>query len=270
MEPELNLVIAHKLEAKPLVALLDMRQITKQPPIYRGGGLRLIVSGQGRHWAQEAVNFLAQQSHISSVQAWLNIGIAGHQTLELGQPLLANKIVNRSSGEAVYPAPLLAMKQVGELHTVDEPESGYPQNVAYDMEAFGFFKAACKHTSLELVQSLKIISDNLAHGADKITPDKVLELFHDNTDVIKTVVADLRSLRGRFIETRLDTPEFARISALVHLTATQRVQVRRLCQRYHAFGIQEQLAELLGSKALQAVSGRELVRSLRQLLLELE
>ncbi|MCG8413963.1 MAG: hypothetical protein MI746_07070 [Pseudomonadales bacterium] len=270
METELNLVIAHKLEAKPLIALFDMRQISRDPAIYEGSKLRLIVSGQGQHWAQEAVNFLAQQNQAQTIQAWMNIGIAGHQTLDLGRPLLANKIINRSSGEAVYPAPLLAIKQVGELHTVDEPELNYPQNVAYDMEAFGFFQAATAHTNLELVQSLKIISDNLAHSADRITPDKVLQLFQTNTDLINSLVADLQSLRARMIETQLDTPEFARFSEQVHLTATQRVQVQRLCQRYYAFGIQQRLSELLTPNTLGTLNGRELVRRLRLPLLEQE
>ena len=93
----INLVVAHKLEADPLVTYFKMNLIEKSPyVIYQGGeGVQLIVSGIGYDNAVSAVTFLAERQITSqkNSKGWINIGIAGHQTAGIGSIFTANKVV---------------------------------------------------------------------------------------------------------------------------------------------------------------------------------
>ena len=58
---------------------------------------------------------------------------------------------------------------------------------------------------------------------------------------------------------------FEDLAARIYLTATQKSQVRRLMQRYLAFGLGQELAQLLGKPDQDA---RDLVRGMRSRLQE--
>ena len=268
MSTELNIVTAHSLEAHPLVGCFGLRQVQASPAIYISktgtDGLRLIVAGEGQQCARDAVNYLAGLNEPKAVQAWLNVGIAGHQSRTPGHCMLASKIVNRSSGEAVYPALILRTQQhYGELHTVDEPELDYPDNVAYDMEAYAFFSAASAISSIELIQCLKIISDNRDYGVDALTTTRIRLLIASCLSEIRAVVAGLLSIQ-RQLCTWQDRPHtYGIFEQVVHLTATQQVQLLRLCQRYHALGKQPYLDRLAGSAELATMDGRSLINRLQ-------
>jgi flagellar biosynthesis/type III secretory pathway chaperone len=264
MLPRLNLVLAHKLEAAPLIDHFGLQQRSVNPLVYaQEEGMQLIVGGEGVPAARAAVKHLAAGQGESAQPGWLNIGIAGHQSRDIGNALLANKIVHRASGECHYPVPLFPGFDAGELHTVDKPEYDYPEDVAYDMEAAGFYAEATQYTTIELVQCFKIVSDNKARNADLVSLKSVKKLLADKLQTIHQLVEAMLHLQSSYADFTAVPEQLQQLLARVHLTATQQVQVKRLLQRYRAFGLQEQLDDLL---QVNGINGRELVQQMESTL----
>ena len=168
-----NLVVAHALEAKPLVDFFRLRmQLAAKPyPIYGSEeGIRLIISGLGRQAAAAATVHLGQwqAQQMGAVAGWLNIGIAGHQNLAIGEGILAHKIIERASSSCFYPSQMFSGFDTGDVISVDAPELNYPEDAAYEMEASGFYASAMKFANAELAQVYKIISDNPSNSVEKI------------------------------------------------------------------------------------------------------
>ena len=161
----LNIVVAHSLEAKPLITLFNLGKVPEHTefPVYKNDeGISLILSGMGKAAAADATTYLgarlAQESGL--ISAWLNVGIAGHRSAAIGEGLLMNKITEKTSGESFYPGTLLWGFDSSAVITVDEIEKEYDEDVAYEMEASGFYRAAQALSSSEFVQAFKVISDN--------------------------------------------------------------------------------------------------------------
>jgi len=235
----LNLVIAHKLEAELLIKHLALELIAEDKyKIYRNtGGTQLIVSGMGYGNARDATEYLAgMDSESEEPRAWLNVGIAGHQSAEIGSCLVANKIIHKVSGDCAFPAMIFPNLRSSEVMTVDEPELEYPRDIAYEMEAAGFWAAAVKHSSLEFLQCLKIISDNKNHSTDRVNSDLIRTIINDNLHTILHCCEQLQQLCGQFNESgRIDEAVAALIKRF-HFTVTQEHQLERLWQRYSALG----------------------------------
>jgi len=191
-----NLVVALQAEAGPIIEALDLVQDRPAGifPVYCNGSLSLVVSGIGRTHCAAAVTHLFHRTAQSVDQAWLNIGIAGHQQAPIGSVLLASRITEHASGRSWYPPYVLDVKLLrSPLVTVDEPERHYPDCCAYDMEASGFYQIACRCSTGELVQSLKIISDNSGSDLD-LTADQISLLIADQMSAIESTVGQLSDL----------------------------------------------------------------------------
>ena len=164
MTASLNIVVAMKAEARPLIDRFEMIPISLKNghfSVYQNGHMVLIVSGIGSANAREAVQYLARRYSKKGESAWLNVGVAGHGSLDVGQGFLANCIADRDSGQTVYPIFVddfgLAR---GKVTTVSEVETEYREETGYEMEAFGFASSAAKCSTLELIHCYKIVSDN--------------------------------------------------------------------------------------------------------------
>lgn len=161
----------------------------------------LIVSGIGIAASQGAVGFLAgwqlavkeyasdtinrQDSALAFARAtlWINVGIAGHAEQAIGAIFRANKITDQYSllnedatnptsesgySSVHYPINVLKAAAIPSLPLISYPQPMLDydamkatQSMA-DMEAIGFAMAAKRYASMELVQAIKIISDNSA------------------------------------------------------------------------------------------------------------
>lgn len=260
----LNIVVAHQFEAEPLIDCLGLMPGKSKHGLTIYGnerGLSLIISGMGQSAAQAATARLARH-HSETTRgraAWLNFGIAGHRSAEIGTTVLANKISERASGAAVYPAVLLKSLPSSAVITVAAPELDYVEDAAFDMEAFGFWSAAVQCGSLELIQVCKLISDNPSRPANRVDLATLKDFVYSCTEPVKQVVAEMLSLSEEFNRIYQDPAEFARINKRYRLSVTQQHQLRALCRRFHALNKDAQLGELVGSKA---VSGTQLLRNL--------
>jgi len=262
-----NLVVAHSLEARPLISLFKLKRQSVRPfQIYSDDkGTALIVSGMGKMAAAAAVAFLAasQEHDIHGTRAWLNIGIAGHQTEPVGSLLLAGKIIDGATGQSVYPALQLAQLPVVELVTVDSPELKYPENKAYEMEAYGFYTSAIRFVTAELIQVCKIISDNPASSVDNINAEIIAQWTFNHSDALRHLLANLKSLSTEYNLAYELPQEYERLRRSRPFSSTQEAQLRRLYRSYYALGLSD-LEKHLNSTP--GISSRQLLQQLQQLL----
>ncbi len=229
----INLVVALQAEARPIIEALDLVQDRPAGifPVYCNGDLSLVVSGIGRTHCAAAVTHLFHRTAQHVNQAWLNIGIAGHQQVPIGSVLLASRITEHASGRSWYPPYVLDVELLrSPLVTVDKPERCYPDCCAYDMEAAGFYQLACRCSTGELVQSLKIISDNPGSDLD-LTTDQVSQFIDDQMLAIKSAVRQLSDLSCVLDTARAPSDLSSPYLEQWHFTVSQRYRLAALLGR---------------------------------------
>ena len=98
----INLVVALQAEARPIIEALGLVQDSQAGiiPMYCNGSVSLVVSGIGRPFCAAAVTHLFHRTAQDKDQAWLNIGIAGHQQVPVGSVILASRITEHVSGRS--------------------------------------------------------------------------------------------------------------------------------------------------------------------------
>lgn len=271
MEPigKVNLVVALACEARPLVRHFGLKQEMSRGGmrVYSDGkGFTLLVSGAGKSAMASACGFLAglQQQQPSWQAAWLNVGIAGHGNLALGEGVRVNRVFDVASGQVSYP-PLVVPAEcpTSALVTVDQPQLNYDDDVAYDMEGSVFIAAANRFVTAELVQLFKIISDNRESPVAEVTEKKIVGWVEGQLGIIDRLVGNLTGLSAEYNGLYTLPDEFYQLAALVRLTASQRVQLESSYRRYHALGGGDLLERL---KQTSIRDGKELLEKVRGLI----
>tara|TARA_B110000858_G_scaffold198514_1_gene266004 strand:+ start:18772 stop:19590 length:819 start_codon:yes stop_codon:yes gene_type:complete len=252
-----NIIVAHGLEAKALVKMLELkRQKTCSEFLEYGNSnnLRLLVSGVGKEAVTAAVTYLGEQQALDNGESrvWLNIGIAGHRYAPLGSGWLGNKITDQNSGASAYPPQLIDGIQLGAVVTVNEPENSYSLDAAYEMEASAFYAEAAKYSTAELVQVFKIISDNLENPLSEIELQRVPGFIAGQAPQIVSLVEKMSALVERHNFSQRMPSQYHDICAKFRLTVNQKLQIKRLCQRFKALGQEEELRELANLKNIDA------------------
>ena len=269
---QLNLIVAHGLEAEPLIELFQLKQTRRASPFKLLGnesGVNLVVSGMGKERAAGATSRLAAMQQCESadapVAAWLNVGIAGHQSLSVGSGVIANKITDSSSGAAFFPALILSDYASSALITVDRPEQDYPENAAYDMEAAGFWPTAAAAGAFEFAQAYKIVSDNPSQPTEKVDAALVRRLLLDQAGALLRLVKDMQGLVAEHNAIYRLPETFARIQSRARFSVTQQNQLQRLCRRFQALGLNDRLEQLPFGPGM---SSREIIAQLKAALAE--
>lgn len=242
----IRFVVALAAEARPLLERYRMQRVEAPFPLYEGedAGSRscLIVSGAGGSAAAAAVGFLGGRYSETpgGAGAWLNVGVAGHRSLEPGTTRLAHTVRDDATGRVWYP-PRIGSRSTepsplpagSALRTVAAPESRFDTDDLYDMEAAGFYPAALRFATAELVQCFKIVSDNRRTQARELTQSRLGELVDSALGEIGAFAEHLRKLS-------LELP-VAADPALLRLerfrfTTSQKRKLRRLVTRLAALG----------------------------------
>jgi hypothetical protein len=196
------------------------------------GMISLTLSGIGKVSAASAVIHTSMLLNNKETNGWLNFGIAGHSFHDIGTPVLANKIIDNVTGNTWYPQILFnTSHQSNTLITLDRPSFNYHDKAMYDMEAAGFFEAACKVSSLELSQCLKIISDNKSHDIKSINKNGVTRLVECNLKTISKVVQELLHLASISDNESYDEIIFLDLINKHHFTYSQKSQLIKQLKR---------------------------------------
>lgn len=252
-----NIIVAHGLEAKAIVKALGLERNKASSDFAEYSnpdGLQLLVSGIGKAAVAAAVTYLGEQqaSDDGEIRAWLNIGIAGHRDAPLGSGWLGNKITDQSSGASAYPPQLMDGIRAGGVVTVEEPENAYPLDAAYEMEAFSFYAEATKYSTAELVQVFKIISDNLENPLSGIDLQSVPGFIALQASQIVSLVEKMRAIVVQHNSSQRLPSQYHAICANFRLTVNQKLQIKRLCQRFKALGLEEELIKLANQKSVDS------------------
>ena len=119
--------------------------------------------------------------------------------------------------------------------TVDAAETSFASNDVFDMEASGFYETALSLSTAELVQCVKIVSDNRESGIGVLTAALVESLVERNLDTIDAIATHLESLNAALAPGRR-RPDVTPFVAAWHFTTSERRRLSRLLERCHAFG----------------------------------
>lgn len=221
-------------EARTLIKFYGLKRQHEEHAFacFKSGDLCLVESGSGKINTAAAVGWLSSRVAVAN-PVWLNLGLAGHANDPIGSLRLVHRVEDQDSGHRWYPSMLAAQRPESHaLLTVNQPVSDYPDDVMVDMEASGFFTAAMRFTTIELIQSLKIISDNRQQPPVRMKARDVDSLFEPQLDEIDNYIQQLISLRRN-----LDDPTAEELEQLLqryHFSAYQRHALHRLLQRYTA------------------------------------
>ncbi len=235
----IRFVVALAPEAEALVRRYRMVPCEGAFSWYRSDDAALVISGVGKVLAAAATSYLHVRTGEEPIAVWVNFGTAGHRDRPRGEVLLAHTIIDAASGERFYPTRLDGPDlETVEVRTVDRPELDFDSDAAYDMEAFGFAAAALRFSTVELVQSIKVVSDNRKTTTAAWTPAEVRELVESRVDSVaraadrfREIARDLAPLRRAQAESRGLAEVYRRRA---HFTTSEARRLHRLLQRWAA------------------------------------
>lgn len=238
----LSVVVALACEAKPVVTYYRLKRVQESPfVIYQGHDMSLIISGVGKLAAAAATAYLAgREQHTSKTAAWLNIGISGCQDLAIGQIFLAHKVVDAQTKKTWYPGLIYATDIPGRtLISTDQVCTHYAAQTGYDMEAAGYFYSATKVGTLELIHSLKIVSDNHAQDLGAIHKTQVSDWIGGQLQAIDQFIQQMCTahtvISPAEIEGAVDgAAALQSYMARWHFTQNEQHQLKKILQRYAA------------------------------------
>lgn len=251
----IHFVVALRAEAAPLLRHYDLRATEDSIagfPIFRSDRHALVVAGVGKTRAAAGTALLRDRARSSRADVWLNVGIAGHRDKRVGALVRAHTVVDEATGKRFFPArlggPALDRAVV---RTVDRPEDAFATDDVYEMEASGFVDTAVRFSTIELVQCLKIVSDNRATGTEDITRDFVRGLVEAHLESIDALAAHLGDL-AQSVAAAPPAPMDELIGER-RFTTTQRRRLTALLRRCHAFGAAPRPEEWRSCRTAQAL-----------------
>lgn len=259
----MNFIVALQPEARPLIEgyKLIKRNDSSAFPVFENENHRLIISGIGRINAAAATGYLLSQLE-QPTHAILNLGIAGHGELPTGIPFLANRVLCAEEKTVHYPPPVVDHPITrSALQTCKAPEKSYPQPIGYDMEAHAICSVAYKSVTRELVQVIKVVSDNPSNPLESFEPRIATDLITKQLHLIDQIVEQLDNLAK---SVSLDPSIFTLIKELKirhHFTATQTHQLEKVIQQAHALGLEN---SEIRSLANSSPSAKSLINDLNQ------
>jgi hypothetical protein len=232
----LNIVTALPAEARPVIKHFDLirHQSSTLFPVYHNNDIRLIISGPGKINAAAATACLTSMKTSQQPEPWLNIGIVGHVSHDIGDTFIAHSIEDAATGERWYPPQIMRNGTATEsLMTVDMPDTGYTYKTLIDMEASGFFPIATKDSTAELVQCMKVVSDNKKHPAQNINSKIVSVLITGKLALIESIIHSLVNL-ARLVKTpSLPAGVLDKFTDQWKFTVTQKHQLESLLRRWY-------------------------------------
>ncbi len=261
-EPLTHFMVALPCEAKPLIKRYRLLRLLDEPafPIYRNESITLTVTGIGKTAMAAGAAYTHAIFNRSKGAVWLNVGVAGHRDLPVGEACLAHKIMDRDRERSWYPS-LIGAPPCGTetLVTWSRPENRYEVEALYDMEASGFYETALRFSTSELIQCLKVVSDNGTSPADSLRADSVADLIEQRIGLVEILLEQQKQLAAVVEAPR--TERFERFDRRWRFSVQQRFQLQSLLHRWTLLDPDhcpdpEQLADLK--------SGREVLMYLRE------
>ena len=159
----INFLVALKHEALPIIDYFELiLNEKKYRNVYSNveKNIFLIITGVGIHNAKKAVAKLKKLNN-NKHDIWVNIGIAGHKTFEIGSIYEVKKVISSNNQNVFFTNSFYNEVTTSTICCVDKEEKKYNNNYLYDMESYGLLEALDNLTIKENIFMFKIVSDNL-------------------------------------------------------------------------------------------------------------
>ena len=251
----LNLIAATRAEAEPVIQAMKLKHKSGSFPLFCSDSTALVVSGIGKCRAAAACAWLAALSDNleSKPGCWINFGIAGHPQATLGSVFTAHKITDHHNNKVWYPPQIHSPLPTSDLTTVDKPLEQYLPGQLHDMEASGFIAIARMFTSAELVQCVKVVSDNTDNPLDKINPETAQKAVSDTIPMITNLAEHLIDLADTIATNK--SAILGEFCQQWHFSVSQKVKLERLLQRHDALNrsmqsIPQELTDVKSAKSV--------------------
>ena len=266
-------VVSLKSEAFTIIKELRLFKFKNKNKflIYKNdcGSHWLIISGIGKKNCLKAIDYLIDEGKPNRWTVWINIGIAGHISNDIGKLALVNKITDETSNNSFYPSLILPLncKKLS-LLTVQSPTNNYSSNTLVDMEGFNFYKKISKKFTKELIILIKIISDGPKEGICKINNEKIKVLFSRNILIIKKIIKFYESLSLQEFK-RLNTNElFDNVQKNAHFTFSQKVQLKNCVVKLNNFFSNKEIEKFICNKKTAKDIITEMENKIKNLMIE--
>ena len=233
----IHYICALKCEARSLIAHYRLKHCTDSEsfPLYISPDkqMSLTISGVGKINAAAATAFTHAFLHTEKQDIWLNVGVAGHKALEIGEITLAHKIIDQANQCIWYPQIIFSPPcQSVEILSCDRPATDYTDTL-FEMEAAGFYAIACRFASSELIHVIKIISDNQQQLAEKMSESFVAELVKEKLTVIDQIAESLSSLANHLDNSKGTPDYYEQIIEQWRFTYAEKTILKSCLNRWH-------------------------------------
>ena len=163
-------------EAKPLRRHFGLMRDNRFAalPLYRSDRLALAITGVGPQAARTAINVLTASFVRRTPGRWINGGIVGHPTRDLGQWLEIERIVDAAGARPLRPALAQGVDLPRDgLVTSDAPCDDYAGSCCSDMEAWHLARSLQEQRPQDPFHCVKCVSDNRETGKVQISGKQV-------------------------------------------------------------------------------------------------
>lgn len=232
----IHFICAFYSEAKPLIDHYKLHKQKDPHPfkIYSNhkNNTSLTISGLGKTASAAAVCYSYSTLNATNTDAWINVGLAGHGSAEIGELVMAHTIRDKATDQTWYPSfAFLFNHQTSECQTVDTPSTEYGHHLI-DMEASGFYQSSIRFSIYELIHVIKVVSDNNRESLKKIDKQKATNLIQDQVFNIVEISAQIKSLADEYSSTQAKPKHFQSFLSQWHFTKTQEVQLEKQLRRW--------------------------------------
>ncbi|MBS3952590.1 MAG: hypothetical protein KGZ88_06555 [Methylomicrobium sp.] len=252
--------VALACEAKPLIARYRLKKHIeiRQFALYSHDGIYLIVTGIGKIAMSAGVAF-SQGLLGGHNPILINVGIAGHRDHPVNTPFIGHKIIDADTKRSFYP-PLTYTLPCGSetILTTSHPQLNYDHGQLSDMEASAFYESAGRFSSGELIQCLKVVSDNPSQPAGLLEAGKVTHLIDKNLPALEMLLTELRLLQSVLINEQ--DLQHSELTGRFRLSVTEKTYLKNLLQRWHVINSNQ----TLGINLENVKSGKDLLKLLNQ------
>ncbi len=232
----IHLFCALPCEAYPLIQHFNLLEL-KQHNLFRlyqskDEKISLTITGVSKINAAAAISYHHACLNTAPDDIWLNIGVAGHANIPIGEARLINKITDDQNNACWYPQILFKSScHSTALITLDKPSTDY-QSSLFDMEASGFYQMAIRLGTAELIHCLKIISDNSEQPATTINAESVKQLIGAHTKTIDSILDSLQPLAIEIASINAEPKHYQTIIKKWHFTQSEQNQLLRLLRQW--------------------------------------
>jgi hypothetical protein len=233
----IHYICALKCEASPLIEHYQLKHIQKAElfNIYMNNenGVSLTITGVGKLAAAMATTYTYTFLQCEAGDVWINMGVAGHATHNIGDIYIANCIEDISNTSTWYPQLVIdtSIPTAG-LQSLDQPSTEY-NNTMYDMEAAGFIFSASRFATSELSHSIKVISDNQLSPTDRLSARMISKLIDAAKEPIVMFASQLETLSLELSSDFDISDDFQLFTTKWHFTQYQQNELKKLLHRHH-------------------------------------